>query len=114
MKYFPAPLGHIDEREFRELLNILYPNMSRRMQQSTMAQIRHLFDHDDKLMVCALTRIESRAPDIPRLQMQPNFSFDAGGAFHRRHDPRVQYNSGECAHGISICEVVVGHGSYAL
>jgi hypothetical protein len=43
--------GEVDEREFRDLLTIIYPGMPRSLVQSTIALVRPYYDHNGNLQV---------------------------------------------------------------
>ena len=43
--------GEVGEREFRDLLTIIYPGMPRSLVQSTIALVRPYYDHNGNLQV---------------------------------------------------------------
>jgi len=47
--------GNLDEREFRDMLNVIYPGMPRQLQQDTVAAVRHFFDLNGHIQVSSFT-----------------------------------------------------------
>jgi len=43
--------GQVDEKEFRDMLQVIYPKLSRKGSTATIGKIHHLFDHNGELQV---------------------------------------------------------------